>query len=89
MKNNYNVSFGITRAYHSYGGLDVNAIQSITNMKNAGLKADIYMFPCRGKNATAQVDQLIKGIPTNLYTIIWLDIETNTSPGCSWNGHDS
>ena len=56
MKNNYNVSFGITRAYHSYGGLDVNAIQSITNMKNAGLKADIYMFPCRGKNATAQVD---------------------------------
>jgi len=55
MKTTYNVSFGIARAYHAYGAIDTNAIQSITNMRKAGLEADIYMFPCRNKNATQQV----------------------------------
>jgi hypothetical protein len=56
MKNNNNISFAVARGFHSYGGLDANAIQSLTNIKNAGLKADVYMFPCRGKNATAQAN---------------------------------
>lgn len=53
-KNNY--LFAIIRAYKSYGGLDSNAIAGLANAKKAGLITDIYMFPCRGKSATAQVD---------------------------------
>lgn len=48
--------FTIVRGYCSFGGLDHNAIQSLTNAKQAGMITDIYMFPCRGKSATAQVD---------------------------------
>lgn len=47
------------------------------------------MFPCRGKNATAQVNQMIDNIPRNLYNRIWIDIETNPSAGCTWNGYTS
>ena len=55
MKNN-GYSFAIVRGYCSYGAVDKNAAQSLTNAKNAGLITDIYMFPCRGKSAAAQVD---------------------------------
>ena len=56
MRVNNNVTFGVARGYHAYGAIDQNAIQSLTNMKSAGLRADVYMFPCPGKNSTAQVD---------------------------------
>lgn len=49
------IAFASTRGYHSYGGIDANAVKSLTNIRAAGLLSDIYMFPCRGKNATAQV----------------------------------
>jgi hypothetical protein len=49
-------SFAIARGYCSYGGVDHNAVQSLTNAKNAGLATHAYMFPCRGKNAATQVD---------------------------------
>lgn len=81
--------FTIVRGYCSFGGLDHNAIQSLTNAKQAGMITDIYMFPCRGKSANDQVDQMIAGIPGNLYGMVWIDVETNESPGCSWSGHDA
>jgi GH25 family lysozyme M1 (1,4-beta-N-acetylmuramidase) len=86
---NAGITFANTRGYHSYGGLDQNAVKSLSNIKAAGLKADVYMFPCRGKEAAAQVTELVNGISASLYDTIWLDIETNTSPGCSWSGHDA
>jgi hypothetical protein len=49
-------TFAIVRAFHSYGSIDTTATASLTNAKSAGLSTDIYMFPCRGKSATAQVD---------------------------------
>ena len=49
------IAFASTRGYHSYGGIDANPVKSLTNIRAAGLLSDIYMFPCRGKNATAQV----------------------------------
>ena len=58
-------------------------------MKAAGLQTDTYMFPCRGKNATAQVNEMIDNIPGNLYDRIWIDIETNPSAGCTWSGYTS
>lgn len=55
MKNS-NITFAVARGYCSFGGMDTHAVASLTNIKAAGLKADTYMFPCRGKNATAQVN---------------------------------
>ena len=52
-------SFAIIRGYCSFGGVDANAVHNLNNAKAAGLATDIYMFPCRGKNATLQVNQLI------------------------------
>jgi len=48
------------------------------------MTTDVYMFPCRSKSASAQVDQMMAGIPSNLYGMVWLDIETNPSSGCGW-----
>ena len=80
--------YAIIRGYRSYGGLDNNAVQGLTNAKAAGLTTDVYLFPCRSKSATAQVDQMFAGISANLFGMVWIDVETNTSPGCSWSGHD-
>jgi hypothetical protein len=88
MKSN-GYSFAIIRGYCSYGGVDSNAVQGLKNAKAAGLITDIYMFPCRGKSAQSQVDQMFAGIDQSLYGMIWIDVETNPSTGCSWSGHDA
>jgi hypothetical protein len=55
MKSN-GFSFAIIRGYRSSGSPDTNVVQGLKNAKAAGLSTDVYMFPCRGKSATAQVD---------------------------------
>lgn len=84
MKSN-GYAFAIIRGYCSYGGVDSHAVQGLTNAKSAGLITDIYMFPCRGKSATAQVDDMMAGIPSNLYGMVWIDVEANPSSGCGWS----
>ena len=84
MKSN-GYSFAIIRGYCSYGGLDHNAVQGLQNARAAGLITDIYMFPCRGKSASAQVDEMIAGISGSLYGMVWIDVETNPSSGCGWS----
>lgn len=81
--------FVIPRGYCSFGGVDHNVINSLNNIRAAGLITDVYLFPCRSKSAAAQVDEMFNYIPNNLFGMVWIDIETNESPGCSWNGHDS
>lgn len=49
-------TFVVPRAFHSYGSIDLNAVPNLNNARGVGLKTDVYMFPCRGKNPTAQVD---------------------------------
>lgn len=88
MKSN-GYSFAIIRAYRSYGALDPDAKQGLTNAKNAGLITDVYLFPCRGKSATSQVDEMMNAIPANLYGMIWIDVETNPSSGCSWKSYSA
>lgn len=66
-------TFAIVRAYRSSGTLDTNANTNLANARTAGLATDVYMFPCRGKNATTQVNELISGITGNLYSTIWID----------------
>ena len=83
-KNN-GISFAIPRAYMSYGAFDSNGPANVANARKAGIPyVDIYMFPCRGKGAAAQVNELVSGMGGANYGQIWLDIETNPSSGCSW-----
>jgi hypothetical protein len=92
-------SHAIVRAYHSYGAIDADAPRLIQLSNQAGLSTDVYMFPCRGKDAATQVNQLADYLDQMLkqgtesrfeYTtgMIWLDIETNPSSGCTW-AHDT
>ncbi len=67
-------TFAILRGYCSYGGVDHNVVQGLRNAKAAGLITDIYMFPCRGKSAQAQVDEMFAGIDSSLYGMIWIDV---------------
>ncbi len=81
---NAGYSFISIRGYDSYGAVDPNIVSNLNNARAAGFSPDIYMFPCRGKSATAQVDQMIAGISSNLYGKVWIDVETNPSSGCGW-----
>lgn len=81
--------FAIIRGFCSFGSHDHNAVQSLKNAKAAGLSTDIYMFPCRGKNAKTQVDEMFSAIDHTLFGTVWIDVETNPSSGCSWSGHDA
>lgn len=81
--------FVIARGYYSYGAVDVHVVQTLNNARAAGMITDIYMFPCRGKNPVAQVDEMMSNIPGNLYGMVWIDVETNPSTGCSWADHDA
>jgi GH25 family lysozyme M1 (1,4-beta-N-acetylmuramidase) len=128
-------SFAIIRGYCSYGAVDPNINTNIKNSNAAGLITDIYMFPCRGKSAADQVNQLVSAVgqpegpavrtvfdeeqkglragvgqrpgreihfegsaEVNLteyrdkdgaYGMVWIDVETNPSSGCSWSGHSA
>ena len=73
MKSN-GYEFAIIRGCCSYGGVDHNAVQGLRNAKAAGLITDIYMFPCRGKSAQAQVDEMFAGIDSSLYGMVWVDV---------------
>jgi hypothetical protein len=57
------MSFAVPRAWCSYGGADSNANANINNARAAGLPyVDVYMFPCRGKSATDQVNQMMASL---------------------------
>jgi len=81
---NAGYQFVIPRGYYSYGAVDVHVVDNLKNARAAGMITDIYMFPCKGKSASAQVDQMMAAIPSNLYGMVWLDVETNPSTGCGW-----
>ena len=48
--------FVIPRAYRSFGAVDNNALQSLRNAQSLSMYADIYMWPCRGKDPVQQAD---------------------------------
>jgi len=59
-------SSAIVRALKSSGESDENAYTNILNAKQAGfLSVDVYIYPCRGKDASAQVDLID---PNNLFS---------------------
>ena len=84
------MNFAIPRAYKSYGAFDSNAINNVNNARAAGIPyVDVYMFPCRGKSASDQVSDLINNLGSTNYGMIWLDVETNPSSGCSWASYSA
>ncbi len=42
------------------------------------------MFPCRGQSASSQVSNLVSSLGSSNYGMIWIDVESNPSSGCSW-----
>jgi hypothetical protein len=49
-------TYAIVRAFRSTGALDPNAASNLQSARSAGLTTDVYLFPCRGKNPTTQVN---------------------------------
>lgn len=77
------------RSWHSYGGFDVNAPKTISNAHTAGFteaNIGVYMFPCFSaqKPAANQISEMLSNLTNVKYSSIWIDMETNTSPGCGW-----
>ena len=58
----------IIRAYHSYGAIDTVAPENIRQSNLNGFSTDVYMFPCRGKNATQQVNELVDFLESMMKT---------------------
>lgn len=56
---NQGYSSAIVRALKSTGESDENAFANILNAKKAGfLSVDVYIYPCRGKDVTFQIEQI-------------------------------
>ena len=50
----HGIEFASPRAWHSYGAMDTNAVPAIATARKAGIpNVDVYLFPCRGKNAAS------------------------------------
>lgn len=85
MMSTHNISFVVMRGYRSFGSPDPNVKAVLKAAQEAGLKVtDVYMFPCRGKSPVDQANEAVDYLATSIYETIWIDVETNSSPGCSW-----
>jgi hypothetical protein len=84
--------FVIVRIYKVSGtpGVDPNAVQTLINAGTVALKYKIhaYMELCRNNDPISQVNDLFSGVPTSLYGTLWVKVEPNNTPGCSWAGYN-
>jgi GH25 family lysozyme M1 (1,4-beta-N-acetylmuramidase) len=77
-------TFAIIQGFTEYGFTNNNAIQNLDSAKRLGLRTDVYLNICRGKDANTQITTFAKDVPQSLYNTIWVAIEKNLSPGCNW-----
>ena len=88
MKAQHGVDFAISRAWYSDGaGFDDAAAESGASFKAAGVRFDVYMFPCSfGLDAASQVAELMGNLSSRQlqFGAIWFDVETNPDPKCAW-----
>jgi hypothetical protein len=84
-------SFANVRAFTLEGiDLDLSVKDTLLYAKRAGLKTELFIRPCRGKNAKFQIDTVILVIPQQYYDRFWLFLEENPNAGCEWsNDHKS
>jgi hypothetical protein len=84
--------FAIIRIYKVSGtpGVDPYAVQTLINANTAALRYKIhaYMELCRNNDPKGQVDAMFRGVSTTLYSTLWVKVEPNNTPGCSWTGHN-
>lgn len=83
------VRWAVMRGWHSYGAMDAHAQENLQNAAKAGIgQLDVYLFPCRSKPAGEQVANMLNNLDRSSFHRVWLDIEDNPSPGCSWIGQE-
>lgn len=84
----YGISFLIMRGYRSYGAVDPNVKINLQRAQDAGIYfTDVYLFPCRSKSPVDQANELIDHLADTFYGYIYVDVETNNSPGCGWGDY--
>ena len=79
--------FLIVQGYQGYGGLNTAALQNLKLAKNRGFDTDIYMANCPGKDAYSQVSEMMDSLTPDLYKRVWIRVENNYNPGCSWSSN--
>jgi hypothetical protein len=86
LRKNANRTWGIVRAYHSYGAFDENSIATLGAAKTGGMtNMDVYLCPCPTKSASSQASEMIQSLKDSSWNSVWIDIETNPSTGCGWS----
>ena len=80
-------TFVIVQGYLSHGGVNTNALQNLKNAKSRGFATDIYMSNCPGKASYTQANELLNAISPSYFDTVWVKVEPNTSPGCSWTSN--
>ena len=85
------IEFVVVRGYKSYGAPDTTAPTSLANAAAAGIAyRSVYLFPCPyGVDPSTMVQQTIQNVGAGSFNTLYLDIETNPSPGCGWSGDHS
>ena len=86
------VQWASTRAWHSYGAFDKNAIANLAGARAAGItSSDVYMFPCPGKDAGEQANSMLNSLQSSgsHFGKVWVDVEANPSKGCAWSGSEA
>ena len=79
------VQWAATRAWHSYGAFDNNSIGNLAGAHAANIAAvDVYLFPCPGKDAGEQANDMLSALQSSKFGKVWIDVEYNPSRGCGW-----
>lgn len=75
----------LVKGYCANSGVPLITEQTLLNALSAGVVTHVYMFPCQNYNASYQVEQMFHLISPNLYTKVWLSVETTLGPHCNWS----
>lgn len=84
---NAGFDFAVVRAWRSFGSFDPVAPGSVAAFWAAGAQhVDVYAFPCAQQSASGQANSLVVDLTKYgvKYGMVWIDVETNPSPGCGW-----
>lgn len=84
-----NITFAYVRGNTVDGVLDTNALNTLHTLQDLGIKADVYMLTCRGKDAVAQTNAMMDNLPANLYDKIWVSLLRNPNSGCDWASYSA
>jgi len=88
---NQNHPFIIVRAYKVSGipGIDPNAAPTFSNVKAANPNYALlsYIELCRNTDYVQQAIDIFQAINSLPYEFIFLKVEPNHTPGCSWDGY--